>query len=398
MTSLMQRKRTTMCKDALSRIALATSLALASATFAQDNSSLINQQLDQPVKIQFDTMLPDAMSTIAKKTGVRVEADQAVWDLLPWGQQTNINARIENQTLRQAMDVITRKLGLQYALKEQSIELQPMPALRRIGRRATVQELQTLDFVASRPIGLKVDRVTVKELAAAVDAQLAAAKSPVAVEYRDNDAVRPDKTIFVPRNATLADALDSITKETALTWYPWEKTILIVTKEQQVRGQLAKTITMRCAGVDVSQVLTDLSRRAGVRFEVEPGALQRVPGEVRNINLTLENTSITQALDSIAGFTGLGYVVTPRGVYLWNQSYQTPASGRDPVIGTITLADSGVQIFIHESQVPPDMREYFKFRREKELEKTRHLMVEQGFRTTTTQPTTAPTSQQNEDL
>ena len=87
------------CKDAVRRSFLAAALMMlcaGSAAIAQDTSSLINQALDQPVKVQFDTVLPEAMNQIARSTGVRVEAEQGVWDILPWGQQTNIQAKIEN--------------------------------------------------------------------------------------------------------------------------------------------------------------------------------------------------------------------------------------------------------------------------------------------------------------
>ncbi len=390
------------CMDAVARLCLVGTISIATCALAQDTSSLINQTLDQPVKLQFDSVLPDAMTAITKSTGVRVEAEQAVWDLLPWGQQTNINAKIENQTLRQAMDAITRKLGLTYSLHDDILQLQPMPALRRVGRRATIQELHALDLLTSQPLDLKIDRPTVKQVIDAVDQKLAAAKALVALEYRPGDAVRPDKPVFIPRNATLADALESVVKDTPLTWYPWNKTILVVPKEEQVRNQLAKTITMRFGGVDVAQVLNELSQRSGVYFEIEPGAIQRLPAETRNVQLMLDNTSVVQALDTIAGFTGLGYVVTPRGVYIWNQSYENPKGTRDRVVGTMTLPESGIQIFIFESQVAPDMKEYLKFRREKELAKIRQMMVEQGFRpTATTQPTkapTRPTSQESEDL
>lgn len=395
-------------KDALRRVALAVAVGIGAFTafdsgmrhyaLGQDTSSLINQALDQPVKMQFDTVLPEAMNEIARRTGVRIRAEQAVWDLLPWGQQTNLNATIENQTLRQALDAISRKLGLVMVLKDEALELQPMPALRRVGRRATVQELQALDFLTSHQLDLKADRPTVKELVDSVDKKFADAKSPFAIEYRPGDAVSPDKTITVPRNATLAEALESITKETAVTWYPWGKTILIVPKEEQIRTQLSKTITTRFAGVDVGQVLSELSQRAGVRFEIEPGAIQRVPADVRNVHLMLDNSTIQQALETIAGFTDLGYVVTPRGVYIWNRSYQTPGGQRDRVVGSFTLPESGVQVFIFESQVPADMKEYFRFQKEKELEKVRQQMTQQGFR-----PTTAPTQPStnagtNEDL
>ena len=122
-------------KDAVRRVALAVAIAIASfaatdvgianRALGQETSSLINQALDQPVKMQFDTVLPEAMNEIARRTGVRIRAEQAVWDMLPWGQQTNLNATIENQTLRQALDAITRKLGLVMVLKDEALELQP---------------------------------------------------------------------------------------------------------------------------------------------------------------------------------------------------------------------------------------------------------------------------------
>lgn len=369
---------------------LLCTLCLAAAAVGQDTSALINQALDQPVKVQLDSVLPEAMNTIGKVTGVRMEASPAVWDLLPWGQQTNINAKIENQTLRQALDVITRKLGLIYVLKDESIELQPMPALQRLGRRATIQELQSLDFVSACPLGLKLEHPTAKQVAEAADAKLSESRSAFAIEYRPGDVVRPDKTLSIPRNATIAEALEILSKETDLTWYPWGKTLLVVPKEEQVRAQLAKTLTLRFPGVEVSQVLSELAERAGVPFEIEPGAIQRVPPEFRSVHLMLDNSSLAQALETIGGFTGLGYVVTPRGIYIWNQS-ATPAAGRDPMVGMIALPGSDLQILVPQSQVPPDVREFLKYRTQKELEKLRQLMAEQGFHPSTTQP--APPAQ-----
>jgi len=102
------------------------------------------------------------VQSIQHDTGVPIEVSPAVYDLLPWGDQTNITAKIENQTLRQALDAITQKLGLKYVLKDEFLELQPVPALVRLGRRATVQELGALDLLASNPLNLPADRTTVQ--------------------------------------------------------------------------------------------------------------------------------------------------------------------------------------------------------------------------------------------
>ncbi len=199
-----------------------------------------NEALDKQVKLDIDTVLPQAMKQISDQTGVSLRADPAVWDLLPWGQQTNITAKIENQTLREALEALTKKLGLTFALRQNDIEIEPMPALARLGRRSTVQELQALDLLNSTPVNLGLDRPTIKQIADAVDAKLVELKSPVAVENRVLLA-QQDQVVTVPRNATMADALEAIANTTTVTWYPWGKSIVILGKEEQVRAQLNKT-------------------------------------------------------------------------------------------------------------------------------------------------------------
>jgi hypothetical protein len=365
---------------------------IASTSFAQNTSALINEALDKQVKLDLNTVLPQAMESIANQTGVRLEAHPAVWDLLPWGEQTNITAKIENQTLRQALEAITRKLGLTFVLKDEAVEIRPVPALMRLGRRSTVQELQALDLLASNNVNLSGDRPTVKDLLAAVDQRLVELKSPFAMENRAGDSARPDQVVFVPRNATLSEALESLTKDTGATWYPWGKSIVVVSKEDQVRNQLARTLTTRYNGVDVGQVLIELSQRSGVNFSIEPGAIQRIPPEFRTVRLVLDNASIQQALENIAGFTGLGYIVNDKGVYVWNQS-ATPGGGgtRDRMFGIIQL-DNGMQVFVPQSQVPGDLKEYLKARTNRSFDQIRQMMKDEGFKPTS-QPTTKPADQ-----
>jgi hypothetical protein len=368
-------------------------LSLTTAALAQNTSALINEQLDKLTSLNLNGVLPQVIQSIQHDTGVPIEVAPSVYDLLPWGDQTNITAKIENQTLRQALDAITEKLGLTYVLKDEFIELEPVPALLRLGRRATVQELEALDLLASNPLNLPGDRTTVHALIDAEDQRLVDLKSPYAIDNRPGDTVVQDQTLFAPRNATLMDGLEALAKQTRATWYPWGKTIVIVPKEEQIRNQLEKTITVHYPGTDISQVLTELSQKANVPFEIEPGAIQRIVPEFRKIRLDLYDASINKALEAIAGFTGLGYVVNDKGVYIWNQSNSPASSPRDPILGIIQL-DNGMQILVPKSQVPEDMQEYLKSRTQRELDKIRQMMKEENFKPTS-QPTTKPA---NEDL
>jgi hypothetical protein len=66
-------------------------------------------------------------------------------------------------------------------------------------------------------------------------------------------------------------------------------------------------------------VLLELSQRAGVDFLIDPGAYQRIAPQYRKVQLLMDNASVQQALDSIGGYTGLGFEVTEKGVRVWNQ-------------------------------------------------------------------------------
>lgn len=368
-------------------------LSIIAWSSAQDTSALINEALDKLVKLQFEdnVVLPEAMKGISDTTGVPIEADPDVWELLPWGEQTTIKATIENQTLREALAAITRTLGLTFEVRDEFVQIQPMPALRRLGRRSTVDELSALNLLAGTPIALQSEQPTVKQLVAAIDQQLMDLKSPYAVEFRAGDTVATGSSVYVPRGATIMDALEALAKDTAATWYPWGKSIVIVPKVDQVRNQLARTLTLRYNDADVSQVLMELSQRSGVNFTIEPGAVQRISPEFRRVRLVLDNASVQQALEHIAGFTGLAYVVRDDGVHLWNPSNQPAGAARDPAVGIVTL-DNGMQIIVKESQVPQDMREYLKSRTQRELDKIRAMMDEEGF-VPTTRPATAPAAE-----
>src|SRR5207237_7955067 len=129
-----------------------------------------------------------------------------------------------------------------------------------------------------------------------------------------------------------------------------------------------KNISSRYDGVDVTQLLSELSQRAGVDFVYEPGSIERVPADFRKIKLLLDNATIKQALESIAAFTGLGYVANDNGVYFWNATYGFGAAGRDPVIATMQL-DNGVTVLMTESKTPRDVKEYIQFNKEREYKK-----------------------------
>lgn len=365
--------------SSIRRLALVAILALSPAfvpppAARADNGggapALINEALDKPIAdLQVSRALPEAMKEIQAKTGVQLKADPTIWDMLPWGEQTNVTVKVQNQTLRQALTAVTQKLGLTFAVGDDAVILRPLPPLRRMPRRATVQELQAMDVLASgvAPEAAVGDR-TAQAVAAAVDAQLDKSGSPYAVENRLSPEMR-SAAVTVPRNATMLDALEEVAKQTKATWYPWGKNLVLVSKETQVRDELSlRTFTARYAGTDIGQVLDDLRRRSGVEFTIEPQALQKIPPEFRTVRVFWDNVSISQALESLRGFTGLDYTVTDQGLTITNPAPALGAGGggvaivnADPVIGQIAMGN-GMVLFVRDSQVPADLKPYFRKR------------------------------------
>lgn len=379
--------------------ALLGAFVIAPHARAQDSSALINEALDKQVDLDLNAVLPGAIRTIEDKTGVPIRPDPIVWDLLPWGEQTNLTARIQNQTLRQALSAITQKLGLTYHLAPEAVVIEPMPALRRLGRRSTVQELQALDLLASKPMPQPAGAATgvqkVQNVLTAIDVQLDAQKTPFAIENRLPTELR-NAQVDVPRNATMLDALEAIVKQTRATWYPWGKSIVAVPKETLIRDQLNKTITARYNGADIGQVLEDLRKRSGLDFTIDPGALQRVPPEYRTVKIFWDNVSIAQALESLKGSTGLNYAITDEGIKISNPNPAVAGGAGggsgDPVAAMVTL-ENGMQVMIRESQVPPDLRPYLRHRLQLQMDALRQMARQEGFPLTQPAPSGASTTQ-----
>jgi hypothetical protein len=348
----------------------------------QESSALINKALDQKVTLVVDKNLPQVLKDIEAKTDVPLRADPVIWDLLPWGQDTKITMTVENVPLKDALGLLARRLGLQAVLRDEYIEMQPTPALRRLPQRANATELNALNLLASKPLKLDTDHPTIRQLVTAVDLKLADEKEiDLSIENNIGDAISLEQKIFVPRNATLMDALEALTKQTKATWYAWDKSIIVRTKEDLTREMLNKPLSISVGerGIDVLQLLTEISARTGVPFEYQPGVIQAIPTDSRIVHAAIENAPARRILEGIAAEKGLAYTIQDDKVYI-----SSPASlpGRDRLLGFIRT-DIGIDIAVRDSDVPPDLRDFIRYKTQKQMDRIREMMKEEGFKPTT---------------
>lgn len=375
--------------------ALFVAACIASQAIAADQSSaLISAQLDKLVKLDLsNTPLPQVLKKIEIETGVPVRVSDDVYATLPWGEQTPITASVAGITLRDALTAISVKLGLRFDLRDEAVELSPVASLRRMGRRATLQELRTLDLLNGTKLVAHPDGWTIGTLTQAIDAgllaidqQLIASKQPPAhlvLEVRSTQAVDAAKSpVLVPRDATLADALDALAQQSKLTWYPWGDGVVVLPKRDVIAAKLDRAVSLRYDGTDIVQVFIDLGKQSGVDLSIEPGAIQRVTPEFRIIRMSVESASVRQALESLQAYTGLGYVVTDEGIYIWNQSSNPASVTRGRVVATIAVTPE-INALITEDQLSPEARRALNERRDRAI-----AAIEAAL--TGKQPTTQP--------
>ncbi len=380
--------------------------AARSARGAQPQTdALVNRVLDAPVKLNLiDRPLPEVLDAISDVSGVPFRVEESTYALLPYGRDTPISVTVTSRPLRETLELISQRLALEFKLGEETVELRPLPPLARSGRRATVEEVAMLDLLAGVRLDLIDDRPTAAQLLEAVDLKLqdldAAAEQagqPVpgyVVENRLDDLMR-DRRVFVARDATLADAMESIHEQTGGTWYPWGDTLAVVAKDVWVNRMLDRRVTLSYDRVELPTVIKELQEATGVAFRVEPGTLQRVPEQFRRVRFNSENGTVRDALESLAAVTGVGYAVAEDGVYLGYREEEEAGfggnlqrgngSGGRPIL-SVDLGD-GTALLLYESDLPADVRDRLLQRRDEEIRR----LVEQLDQPTDT-PASTPTS------
>ncbi|MBI4580283.1 MAG: hypothetical protein HY718_11310, partial [Planctomycetes bacterium] len=318
---------------------------------------LVVQALDQPTNLTIQDMpICDAMRLLAEKTGVPIEFDRFVLGCLPYGSKTLVTAKIENQSLRDSLGALLRPLACKYGLIEGKVVIQPRPALFRICRRATWDEVTLIEKLYATDWS--------KALADSLDFQFQD------MSAADSDANR--KKFYELAESVgaghAARVLELATHQYGWQWHPeGPKTVVFCTRTRQVELQLQRLISAQYSEVQIKDVLLDLAGRAGLLLKMEPGVLASLPTQqAERFRMHVENVTIRQAFELIAGETGLGYFIEPDGIRITantvaagsaSSSEETAARTvqalrANSIVGQITVpGENGPTFFIREQDL-----------------------------------------------
>ena len=345
-----------------------------------DIRNVVEQALDQSVELELiDVTVVEAFSLIAEQTGVEISASPATLALLPHGSETIISVAIPGITLRSGLEELFAHLGLTYQNTGRGIAVAPTDAARRVGRRLTWPELDTLFFLHEARWSQAPERL--EELRARLQFRVAS-KDPW-TELR--------AAIHRVGAGRGHEVLELACRPVGWTWYPSGVEIVVLDETDQLRRQLESIVNLHHRDQPLVDVLRELGRQVGVSIQLAPGVIASLPRQTRdNLTLIAERSTAIHALDALADTTGLAYRVAADGVtfYSTGTPKQRPPTEvqqvDDPYVATIRLrsdrGDYEYAILLRESDLTPECRRLLEVRRRQAAAVLEAELMGQGHR------------------
>lgn len=334
---------------------------LAGPVEVEDTRALIEQALAEPARISLDNIaLGEAIRVVTEQTGVKIVMPPEVMNLVPQGAATLVRqVEIANMPLREALAELFSPLGMKCQVRDTYVEIVPKESLRRLSQPPTWVELAALSALEALEPGTDPQARTT--LASRLQFQV-----PVRNAWE-----RLSQALGHVGAGPGDEVLTIACRNLGWAWALSGERIVITAMEQQVRRRLRRPISLRRNNRPLFDIMQAIGGKAGVSIRAEPGALAALPLAVqRNFSLNVQRQPAEQVLDSIAAYTGLGYVVTPEGVLFFraddsagssSPSVQpsVPGPSGDPYVAkmTIRLEDgTNAEWLIRRSELPEDLR------------------------------------------
>jgi hypothetical protein len=330
---------------------LATALlALTTASAgAQDLRDLVEAALDERItsRVEIEEQpVRAALRELEGATGLRFELDPHAVDWMPYGAQTRISIALQDVSVRQALGRIFDGLGLQMRVADDVVVVEPAPALDRLGRRLTLDEVKLLQTLAAAPWDALRDAPPIRF------------RLPPGEDYRSILEAEIAAGAAVPA----IDQLETATRNLGWYWVPEGSEIVVYSQSENIAQRLERPLDLHYRRMPLDEMLLDLGRRVGVTFQFEPGALQKVDASARQVDLIQRSMPLRQVLELVCGNTGLWYEVTEAGVYIGAAPSAEESRANRPKIVAILRVPVGedgttIDFLLREDELPVEFAE-----------------------------------------
>ncbi len=315
-------------------------LSIQAADAQLDMAALVEEALDQTNDFEVvDKPLSAAFLLVAEQTGVAIHVSAATLALLPDGPGTRMTARMKDNPLRDGIDQLLKPLGMCYRVAGDGLHVEPSAPLRRIGRRATWNELKTLQRLA-------------------VEQWSPNAKSALPAVFKfsvgsPDPQARLLEAMSEAGAGSVAKTLDDACRMLGWAWYPSGDGIVISSLAEQMGRDMRSPVTLTAKHRPLSEILADLATQSGVAFRFESNAIGSLSRQAQHdCSVRFENLPLEQALEILRAETGLTFRIDGDAVVFDNPHR---AKRDDPVAAILVIPGRG-EIPIHERDLTPEVK------------------------------------------
>ncbi|NNM84392.1 MAG: hypothetical protein HKL96_01340 [Phycisphaerales bacterium] len=306
----------------------------------------LNHRLAASIDLELrHTGVEQVLATIASAAKISIAVQRSVYAMLPFGADTEIDARFHRVSVETALGRLMRELGLSMTLHAGQVTVAPGEELRLIGRRATWGELGLLGRLDQARIANFNGnlRTLLASVHSSVPLKLVLQARPTMADLADAQSV-----VRTMLPTSVAGALKAYCHSLGLIWYVRHHTIFISSKQAWVKRQLRRPVEFDFHHVPLRQVVSALEQASGVRIIPVAGLYKKA----MVINISSSDGSVRQAMDALGAITAVGYQIVGRHVVLapalagLAQTNQLVGMVQLPLLGRIKF-----DLFIRRSQL-----------------------------------------------
>ena len=318
--------------------------------------TLLERVLDEPAALASRTNIRilDLFEALRTDTGVELRISSSTLNLLPDGSQTAFaEAEFSKVPLREGLGRLLEGLGLQFQVSRDHLEVMARPALKRICRRASWDELDTLSYLRTLQPGLNPDHR--EDLRSHLVFQVPA---PSPWDLLSDSLAQAGA-------GKGEEALDVATAALDWSWYPWEQKIIVLPRQAQLERQMRQIVRIHKTRRPLSELFETLTHEIGVPVRIDPGAEQGLSPEVlQRFSIEAEGVTAMDVLDAVAAQARLVYTLEGGSVVFYSPlgtqdaTASTPtAQSTDPVVGLIPVKGADGQeilLLLRRSDLSPE--------------------------------------------
>lgn len=338
-----------------------------------------------------DVPIGEALAAIEKKTGVPIHMSDFAYGLIPLGRALKFNeVSLRNVTLQDGLLGMVAPLGMTIEVVGGGIEVAPKPALLRIGRRASWDEIGTLHELSRLKGGAPKTVQSIMERAQFDGVGGEDAKNMLGSELR----------AALNQNGAAEQLLDEYCANYELTWYPQDRFLVFSPATRRFEQLLERNVAIDVVNLPLVEVLHVISGQCGVPIQLNEQDMSRIPAPVlESVSLRIDGYSASHALAALCRESPLTYNLSPEGVRIFasNDSVASPmnsaptrliaqkpetpdAANPDPVLGLIPipLDENGDVIFmvVRKSEISTEVWDFLQQRKKGVLDKATADMLQ----------------------